>query len=126
MTIRVRDNGIGIPPHLLEKVFDLFAQGDRSLDRSQGGLGIGLSLVRGLVEMHGGTVSASSAGGGQGSRFTVRMPRSILVEAPVGPQPASLPEERRARRVLGPHRRLDQDRARHAHEIGRASCRERV
>ena len=100
LQIAVDDNGMGIPADVLPGIFELFAQGDRSLDRSQGGLGIGLSLVRGLVEMHGGTVSASSAGGGQGSRFTVRMPRSILVEAPVGPQPASLPEERRARRVL--------------------------
>src|SRR5262249_42358394 len=72
--IRVRDTGIGIPPDLLAHVFDLFVQGDRSLARTPGGLGIGLTLVRKLVEMHGGTVEAHSAGPGQGSEFVVRLP----------------------------------------------------
>ena len=72
--VRVRDNGIGIAPELLPRVFDLFTQADRSLDRSQGGLGIGLTLVRRLVELHGGSVTASSAGVGQGSEFVVRLP----------------------------------------------------
>ena len=70
---RVRDNGIGIAPELLPRVFDLFTQADRSLNRSQGGMGIGLSLVRQLVDLHGGTVTASSRVG-QGSEFTVRLP----------------------------------------------------
>jgi signal transduction histidine kinase/CheY-like chemotaxis protein len=72
--LRVRDTGIGIPPELLPRVFDLFTQADHSLDRPQGGLGIGLTLVRRLVEMHGGSVRAESAGLGQGSQFVVRLP----------------------------------------------------
>src|SRR5260370_28357002 len=68
--IRVRDTGIGMAPELLKRVFDLFVQADRALDRTQGGLGIGLTLVRSLVEMHGGTVRAYSAGEGQGSELT--------------------------------------------------------
>jgi signal transduction histidine kinase len=72
--IRVRDNGMGIAPDLLEDVFDLFTQSSRSLDRSQGGLGIGLTIVRNLVEMHSGTVKAFSSGPGQGSEFVVRLP----------------------------------------------------
>jgi two-component system CheB/CheR fusion protein len=72
--VRVRDNGIGIPPELLPRVFDLFVQADQSLARSQGGLGIGLSLVRRLVEQHGGRVTASSAGTGRGSEFVVYLP----------------------------------------------------
>jgi PAS domain S-box-containing protein len=71
--VRVRDTGVGIPPELQPRVFDLFVQGDRSLARSQGGLGIGLTLVKRLVEMHGGSVTVASAGAGQGSEFTVRL-----------------------------------------------------
>jgi CheY-like chemotaxis protein len=71
---RVKDSGIGISPSLLPRIFDLFMQADRSLDRSQGGLGIGLTLVRMLVEMHGGTVAVESPGEGHGSEFTVRLP----------------------------------------------------
>jgi signal transduction histidine kinase/DNA-binding response OmpR family regulator len=74
VVVAVRDNGIGIAPAHLPKVFDLFMQADRSLDRSFGGLGIGLTLVRRLVELHGGRVQAYSAGLGQGSEFTVRLP----------------------------------------------------
>jgi signal transduction histidine kinase/DNA-binding response OmpR family regulator len=73
-SVSVRDSGLGIPPDLLQSVFDLFTQVDQSLDRSSGGLGIGLTLVRRLVEMHGGTVSAESPGVGRGSTFTVRLP----------------------------------------------------
>lgn len=73
--LRVEDNGYGIAPELLPRVFDLFVQGERTLDRAQGGLGIGLTLVRRLVELHGGTVSASSDGPGRGSTFTVRLPK---------------------------------------------------
>ena len=72
--IKVRDNGVGIPRHMLAAVFDLFTQVDRSLDRSEGGLGLGLTLVQSLVKMHGGTVEARSAGPSQGSEFIVRLP----------------------------------------------------
>ena len=72
--IRVVDDGVGITPDFLDRIFDLFAQADRSLDRSQGGLGIGLTLVRDLVERHGGSISARSEGLGMGSEFVVRLP----------------------------------------------------
>ena len=71
----VRDNGIGIPPELLPRVFDLFTQSERALDRSQGGLGIGLTLVRALIEMHGGSVKVESDGPGTGCLFTIHLPR---------------------------------------------------
>jgi PAS domain S-box-containing protein len=74
LRIRVKDTGIGMPPELLPKVFDFFVQGSRSLERSQGGLGIGLTLVKRLVEMHGGTVAAHSAGAGKGSELIVDLP----------------------------------------------------
>ncbi|MBM4202366.1 MAG: PAS domain S-box protein, partial [Gammaproteobacteria bacterium] len=73
--LRVSDSGIGIAPDLLPQIFDLFTQGPRSLARSTGGLGIGLSVAKQLVEMHGGTIVAHSAGPGTGSEFTVRLPR---------------------------------------------------
>jgi len=72
--IRVRDNGIGIPAELLPRIFDLFTQLDRRSDDSFGGLGIGLALVRRLVEMHGGSITASSNGEGTGSEFVIRLP----------------------------------------------------
>jgi PAS domain S-box-containing protein len=72
--IRVRDNGLGISPSLLPKVFDLFAQGERSLARSEGGLGIGLTLARRIAEMHQGTIKAASKGPNRGSEFVVRLP----------------------------------------------------
>jgi two-component system CheB/CheR fusion protein len=72
--ISVIDNGIGIVPELVPRMFDLFVQGDRALDRKEGGLGIGLTLVKRLTELHGGTVAAASSGLRQGSQFTVRMP----------------------------------------------------
>jgi signal transduction histidine kinase len=72
--ISVRDSGLGISPDMLAQIFELFSQGERSPDRAQGGLGIGLSLVKNLVEMHGGSVHAVSAGLGQGSEFIVRLP----------------------------------------------------
>jgi signal transduction histidine kinase len=74
--VRVADHGIGIPPQTLPRVFDLFAQAHKPIDRPEGGLGIGLSLVKNLVELHGGTVEAESAGQGQGSEFTIRLPRA--------------------------------------------------
>ena len=73
--LSVRDDGIGMEPQLVARVFDLFTQAERTPDRSQGGLGLGLALAKSLVELHGGTVQAASAGLGQGSIFTVRLPR---------------------------------------------------
>jgi CheY-like chemotaxis protein len=87
VVIRVQDNGIGISREMLSKVFDLFAQADRTLERSFGGLGIGLALVRSLVEMHGGSVSAHSGGVGQGTEMVVRLPIGIDARAlPSRPQ----------------------------------------
>jgi CheY-like chemotaxis protein/two-component sensor histidine kinase len=80
--ITITDNGLGIPPDRLEDVFDMFSQVNRRLDRSQGGLGIGLALVRTLVQMHGGSVQAHSAGPDQGSTFTVRLPLAANVDPP--------------------------------------------
>ena len=74
VVLRVRDNGRGMPPELVPRVFDLFIQGDRSLAHAAGGLGVGLTVVRTLVELHGGTVAASSEGPGRGSEFVVRLP----------------------------------------------------
>jgi len=74
VTISVRDNGIGIAPDVLPQVFDLFTQAERTPDRSQGGLGLGLALVKSLVQLHGGSVRAESAGLGQGSSFGVTLP----------------------------------------------------
>jgi two-component system CheB/CheR fusion protein len=79
--IRVQDDGAGLPPHMADTIFDLFVQATRTLDRSAGGLGVGLTLVRSLVEMHGGTVSAHSDGEGRGSIFEVRLPRVAAPEA---------------------------------------------
>ncbi|KQQ96983.1 ATP-binding protein [Massilia sp. Leaf139] len=83
--LTVRDDGIGMEPQLVARVFDLFTQAERTPDRSQGGLGLGLALAKSLVELHGGTVQAASAGLGQGSIFTVRLPRhtqDVLVPTP--------------------------------------------
>lgn len=80
VTISVRDTGMGIPAHMLHAIFELFTQIDRTLDRSQGGLGIGLTLVRQLTEMHGGTVGAKSEGTGLGAEFTVTLP---LLKEPI-------------------------------------------
>jgi signal transduction histidine kinase/ActR/RegA family two-component response regulator len=73
--VHVEDNGVGITPELLPYIFDIFTQGERSIDRATGGLGLGLALVKSLVELHRGQVQCVSAGLGQGSRFTVRLPR---------------------------------------------------
>jgi PAS domain S-box-containing protein len=100
--VRVRDNGAGIAPELLPRVFDLFTQGQRTLDRSRGGLGIGLTLVRNLVEAHGGSVSAQSEGLGKGSEFVVRLPAPTTpaAEATPEPDPPRARAAHRARRVL--------------------------
>ena len=78
VVFRVQDNGIGISPDMVPCIFDLFIQVDRSIDRSQGGLGVGLTLVRQLVEMHGGSVQAFSEGPNRGSEFVVRLPALVL------------------------------------------------
>jgi PAS domain S-box-containing protein len=105
--LRVHDTGIGIAPALLPKVFDLFVQGDRSLDRTEGGLGIGLTLVRRLVEMHGGSVSASSGGQAEGSEFVVRLPLALgrgVARGPAKEAPAHLPVTRRRLLVVDDNR----------------------
>ncbi|MDB5308349.1 MAG: pleC 4 [Gemmataceae bacterium] len=77
VVVSVRDTGVGIPADVLPNVFDLFTQVDRTLNRSQGGLGIGLALVRRLVELHAGTVSVHSDGAGRGAEFTIRLPGEV-------------------------------------------------
>jgi signal transduction histidine kinase/ActR/RegA family two-component response regulator len=99
--ISVRDTGIGIAPRMLPHIFDLFTQADHSLERSIGGLGIGLSLCRRLVDLHGGTITASSEGVGRGSTFSVRMPTISAPEPAMLPQPPEQPEKpSRQRRIL--------------------------
>jgi len=88
--LTVRDSGVGLPEDMIGRVFDMFTQVNRSLDRAQGGLGIGLALVRSLVSLHGGRVTAASAGPGQGSTFTIELP--VAAEAPQ-PQHATAPAE---------------------------------
>jgi CheY-like chemotaxis protein len=82
VVLRVRDLGIGIPSSMLSTIFDLFTQVDHSLDRSRGGLGIGLTLVRHLVQMHGGSVRAFSLGSNQGSEFVVSLPVHVTTDKP--------------------------------------------
>jgi CheY-like chemotaxis protein len=106
IVISVRDNGMGIPPEKLPQMFELFVQGDRSLARSEGGLGIGLTLVRTLAEMHGGSVRAYSEGLGKGSEFVVRLPASKKAAGPARPipgpttVPAQTPPAGRPARIL--------------------------
>ena len=100
--ISIKDNGIGIPSETLERVFDMFSQGKPMLDRASGGLGIGLSLVRALVELQGGSVVAHSDGAGRGSEFIVRLP-IIIGRAEVDPthsQPRELPQNVVKKRLL--------------------------
>jgi CheY-like chemotaxis protein/two-component sensor histidine kinase len=91
VVVSVKDNGIGIPKPKLDEIFDMFAQVDRSLERAHGGLGIGLTIVKCLVEMHGGTVEAHSEGHGRGSEFIVRQP--IAVGPAEGNAPPTTEEE---------------------------------
>ena len=103
VVLRVRDTGVGIAADMLPRIFDLFVQGDRRPDRARAGVGIGLTLVRRLVELHGGTVDASSPGPGQGSEFLVRLPAAA--GAPVGEEgrpaaDAGVPAAGPPRRVL--------------------------
>lgn len=97
--LRIRDSGVGLEPDTLPRIFDLFVQARQTFDRSEGGLGLGLTLVKRLVELHGGSVSASSAGPQRGSEFVVRLPRVFEAAAPPvssGPALAS----QRARAIL--------------------------
>jgi signal transduction histidine kinase len=87
--VRVRDTGIGISPEMLPRVFNLFAQADTSLERIEGGLGIGLTLVKSLVELHGGSVEVRSDGLGMGSEFSFRLPLISAVAEAAAPEPAS-------------------------------------
>jgi PAS domain S-box-containing protein len=99
--VSVRDDGIGIPAGSLRSIFDMFSQVDRSIERATGGLGIGLALVKGLVEMHGGTVTAESPGVGKGSTFTVRLP--VLADR-ARPTPEGGTDE--VAHAAGPKRRI--------------------
>jgi signal transduction histidine kinase len=94
LVLTVRDNGSGMPPELVPSVFELFTQGARTLARSQGGLGLGLALVKKLIDLHGGVVNAHSAGVGQGSTFSITLPRAA--EAPAPGQASPAPEPVRA------------------------------
>jgi len=103
VVLAVADNGIGMEPDLVLRVFDLFAQAERTSDRSQGGLGLGLALVKSLVGLHGGTVHAASRGLGMGSEFTVRLPRLSGMSTPVVRRteaPPTRPAYARALRVM--------------------------
>ena len=93
----VTDNGVGISKELLPRIFELFVQSERSLDRSEGGLGIGLSVVQRLVEMHDGQVVATSAGPGRGSIFEIRLP---TIAAPTECRKKSTPRSVEPKRVL--------------------------
>jgi CheY-like chemotaxis protein len=98
--ITVRDNGMGIDATLMPRIFDLFTQGERTPDRRQGGLGVGLTLVQRLVALHGGVVNASSAGPGLGAEFEVRLPGVRMVDAPAPPAAAPAPGAAAGSRVL--------------------------
>ena len=99
--IRVKDNGIGIPPEHLPRLFQKFSQVQSALERSQGGLGIGLALVHGLVRMHGGSVTAHSDGPGKGTEFVVRLPALVENGAPIENRQATAPlPARTSRRIL--------------------------
>ncbi|KRB93001.1 ATP-binding protein [Noviherbaspirillum sp. Root189] len=97
--LEISDNGIGMAPDLLTQAFDLFSQGERTSDRSQGGLGLGLALVKTLVELHGGTAHADSAGLGQGSTFTIRVPGIVIASNDV--KGSSISEEQAPRSTQG-------------------------
>ena len=103
VVVKIRDTGLGIPAEMLPRIFEMFIQVDRSLERSQGGLGVGLTLVKRLVEMHGGSVEARSDGAGMGSEFTVRLPVAVAL-ASHQPQPPKGEGEKTAgpvkRRIL--------------------------
>ncbi|MBI3652561.1 MAG: GAF domain-containing protein [Acidobacteria bacterium] len=103
IVVRVKDNGIGIPASHLARIFDMFTQVDTALEKAQGGLGIGLSLVKGLVEMHGGKIEAYSDGTGLGSQFVVRLPIVAQRQAPL---PEAVERSKEAKRLGAPYRIL--------------------
>jgi CheY-like chemotaxis protein len=88
VVLSVADSGIGVPADLLPRIFEPFVQADRTLERSRGGLGIGLTLVRTIVELHGGTVTAQSGGAGHGTEFVVRLPAAAAPARPAPVPPA--------------------------------------
>jgi signal transduction histidine kinase/ActR/RegA family two-component response regulator len=98
--IRIEDTGIGMDPEMLERLFETFSQADRTLDRSRGGLGLGLALVKGLMDLHGGEVQAGSAGLGRGSRFTLRLPLAAAAEATSREESVTPERGAASRRVL--------------------------
>ena len=100
VTFTVKDDGIGIPPDKLPEMFELFAQGDRTIARSEGGLGIGLTIVKRIAELHGGTASAFSEGTGKGSQFTVTLPAIPRPMPDQAPAPAAVPGRGRCSRIL--------------------------
>ena len=100
VVVSVKDNGAGIPFNKLRDVFDMFTQVDQWSERSQGGLGIGLTLVKRLVELHGGSVEARSDGEGKGSEFLVRLPAAVAGSDLPAPDPANEPESTLTRRIL--------------------------
>ncbi len=95
VTVSIRDQGLGMTRDTMARIFEMFAQADESLERAHGGLGVGLTLVKALVEMHGGTISATSEGLGQGSEFSVRLPlaegTTVVAEPEATPQAAAVP-----------------------------------
>jgi hypothetical protein len=105
----VRDTGIGIPASLLTRIFDMFSQGDSLAGRSESGLGIGLTIAKSLVELHGGTIEARSDGPGRGAEFAVRLPliaaeevpAGTITEAPLAPPFRGMPSHRRDNRDAG-------------------------
>jgi CheY-like chemotaxis protein len=102
LVLNVRDNGAGIPAELLPRVFDLFTQGKRNVDRAGGGLGLGLTLVKTLVALHGGSVSAHSDGPGKGSEFIIRLPLAPIDGAPLARSTPAFDQ----RLSLSPSRRI--------------------
>ncbi|HKU14473.1 MAG TPA: ATP-binding protein [Steroidobacteraceae bacterium] len=101
IAICVRDSGIGIPQHMLAQIFELFAQTDRPLDRTQGGLGIGLTIVKSLAELHGGSVEARSEGEGQGTELVIRLPAATVAASTGHASPLMDDDpDKRSRRIL--------------------------
>jgi CheY-like chemotaxis protein len=100
VAVTVKDNGIGIVPTMLPRIFDMFTQVGRSLEQSEGGLGIGLSLAKRLVEMHGGTIEASSEGSGKGSQFVVTLPLAVGAAIPQDVAPTVSNDGRARKRIL--------------------------
>lgn len=97
--ISIKDSGMGIPPALLPQVFEMFAQIDRTLERAQGGLGIGLALVKSLVELHGGSVEAHSEGHGRGSQFVVNLPLTVADAQVPAQEPAAIPMNHHSKNI---------------------------